>query len=274
MPNDDDELMVSLARLAGEHALPLFLLLLGGVLTASWAAWWTLQHHAVPRLRSRLPPGLFMALPIAGGFALIVAGASVFAELAEELGTGDEMARADQALTDALRRSVPAAAIHVFAVLTRLGDTATLVVLCVLVATVLLVRGRPWLALGWVCAVGGNGLLNQTLKHVFARARPVHDDGLVLADGFSFPSGHSSGAVVTYTMLAYLALRLLSPRWHLPAVLGAVALAVTVGASRIFLRVHFASDVVAGFASGAAWLAVCIAAIEGVRWRLQPARSV
>ena len=89
----------------------------------------------------------------------------------------------------------------------------------------------------------------------------------MLEHGFSFPSGHSSGSVVAYGMLAYLALRLLPIRWHLPGLLATVALAFTVGASRLFLGVHFASDVIAGFASGAAWLAMCITLIERMRWR-------
>jgi len=63
-------------------------------------------------------------------------------------------------------------------------------------------------------------------------------------------------------MLAYLALRLAPPRWHLPAMLGAAALAGTVGSSRVFLQVHYASDVLAGFASGTAWLLVAIIGVE------------
>jgi len=109
-------------------------------------------------------------------------------------------------------------------------------------------------------------LLNQTLKQIFGRVRPLQPEGFVLEQGFSFPSGHSSGSVVAYGMLAYVAVRLLPARWHLPVLLAAMALAFTVGASRMFLRVHFASDVIAGFASGAAWLAVCVTGFELARW--------
>ena len=85
------------------------------------------------------------------------------------------------------------------------------------------------------------------------------------AGGYSFPSGHTSGSLVVYGMLAYLCLRLLPPRWHLASVLLASALAFSIGWSRVILQVHWASDVVAGFAFGVAWLTVSIAAIEVTR---------
>jgi len=111
-------------------------------------------------------------------------------------------------------------------------------------------------------------VLNQTLKQIFSRARPLDPDVLARAQGYSFPSGHSSGAMVAYGMLAYVALQLLPTRWHLPTLLMAAALTYTVGASRVILRVHFASDVLAGFASGLAWLALCITSVELIReWR-------
>ena len=90
---------------------------------------------------------------------------------------------------------------------------------------------------------------------------------IVPAQGFSFPSGHSSGSMVTYGMLAYLAWRLLPPRWHVAAVMTATAVILTTAASRVFLRVHFASDVLAGLCSGGAWLVLCIASIEFARRR-------
>lgn len=259
-------LLVQAAQWIGRYALPLFLLALAALLALAWTGWWALQRHLIPRARSLLPRWWSLALCLAFGFLAIVAGAWVFAELAEALQAPARVGRADQALTEAVRLSVSPNALQVFAALTHLADTATLTVLGIAVALGLVALGRRWLALGWVAAVGGNGLLNHTLKQVFERVRPLHSDGLAQADGFSFPSGHSSGAVVAFGMLAYIGVRLLPPRWRLPLVLAATALAFTVGASRVFLRVHFASDVVAGFASGVAWLAVCIASIELTRW--------
>ena len=251
---------------SGQHGLPVYGGLLALLLLATVAAWWGVRRVYVPRAQSRLPPALYLGARLAAGFAVIVGAAWVFAELAEKLGADGSMGRADQALADSLRTHVPLAALQVFALLTRLADTSTVIGLCILVAMVLVWCGRRWLALGWVLAVAGNGALNTTLKQVFARVRPLHDDGLVAAQGFSFPSGHSSGAVVLYGMLAYVLCRFVPPRGHLPLVLGAVALAFSVGVSRVFLRVHFASDVLAGFASGMAWLVVCITSIELTRW--------
>ena len=253
----------------GQHALPIFAGLLAALLLSTAAAWWGVRRIHVPREQSRLSPGLYLCVRLAAGFAVIVAGGWLFAELAEKLGTGGtmgSMGRADQALADSLRTELPLAALQVFALLTRLADTATVTGVCILVAALLVWRGRRWLALGWVLAVAGTGVLNTTLKQIFERVRPVHDDGLVVAHGFSFPSGHSSGSVVMFGMLAYVLCRFVPLRWQLPLVLAAVALAFSVGVSRVFLRVHFASDVLAGFASGTAWLVVCIASIELTRW--------
>jgi undecaprenyl-diphosphatase len=262
----DAALLVEWALWAGEHALALFLVMLAFLLTATCVCWWILRRYTVPCGQSTIPSTHFMGLRIALGVVVMLAGVAVFAELAGQLVAGEALVRADQALTDALRASVPREAVQVFAAVTRLGDTPARTGLFIGVAIVLVALGRRWLALGWMVAVAGNGLLNQTLKQLFGRARPPHLDGFVLEQGFSFPSGHSSGSVVAYGMLAYLSLRLLPARWHLPTLVAAVALAFTVGASRVFLRVHFASDVIAGFASGAAWLAVCVTSIELTRW--------
>ncbi len=247
------------AAWAGQNALPLFFVVLALLQVATCAGWWALRRFNA----FGISPTHFLRLGIAIGFGVILVAAGAFAELAGHLQA--ELAPADLALTEALRASAPHPALLVFAAFTRLADTATLTGLGIGVAIVLVAMGRRWLALGWVVAVAGNGLLNQTLKGFFGRVRPVQPEGFVVEQGFSFPSGHSSGAIVTYGMLAYLAVRLLPERWHLPAVATAMALAFTVGASRIFLQVHFASDVVAGFASGAAWLAVCVMTMELAR---------
>lgn len=270
--SDSSAPLLRWAAEAGAQAAPLFAVLLVLVLIACWAGWRLALRYAAPRETGQAPSAWMLISRLALGFAAIVIGASVFAEVAEELHAERTLGLADQAFSDAVRLSVTGPLLDVFYALTHLGNTSTLTLLCIAVAVLLTLRGRRWLALGWVLAVLGNAVLNTTLKQIFARVRPVHTDGLVLADGFSFPSGHSSGSVVCYGMLAYVAVRLLPPRWHLPVLLAAAGLAFSIGASRVFLRVHFPSDVLAGFASGTAWLAVCIVSIELTRWARQRAR--
>jgi undecaprenyl-diphosphatase len=253
----------------GHQGLTLFFALLALLLPTATLLWWLAQRYAVPSKTSTLPAGAFLLIRLASGFAVLVGAAAVFAEIAEALGDGPRVGQLDQLFSDALRASTAGWALQVFAWITRLGDTATLAAWGVGVMAVLLLRGRRWLALGWVLAVSGNALLNTTLKALFERTRPVHDSALVHADGWSFPSGHSSGSVVVYGMLAYVLIHSLPPamarRASLPLVLLVTTLAFSVGCSRVFLQVHFATDVLAGFASGTAWLAVCVASIELTR---------
>ena len=251
----------------GAHALPLFVGLLAVLLLAVAAGWWALGTHVLPKARAGLPRTAFVLLNAGLGFAVVLAAAAAFAEIAEQLVPGGEMALADAALSDALRRHVGSATLAVFSWLTHFGDPWVLTLLGAVVAVGLWASRHHALALGWVLALGGNALLNPLLKRVFERVRPIHEHGFASASGFSFPSGHSSGATVAYGMLAYVMLRTLPAAWHLPALLGAAALAFTVGCSRVFLQVHYASDVIAGFASGGAWLMVCILSVELSRAR-------
>ncbi len=259
------ETPAAFAAFVGVHALAVFFGLLAVLLLLVAGGAWLLRSRVLPQARSRLRPLALVLLSAAIGFALVLGAAALFAEIAEHLGPGKTMSLTDAALTAAIRSHVSAATLGVFGVLTHFGDVINLSLLGAFVALLLWWQRHHALALGWVFALGGNALLNPLLKRVFERVRPVHEQGLVNALGWSFPSGHTSGATVAYGMLAYVAIRTLPAAWHVPAVLAATALAFTVGCSRVILQVHFASDVLAGFASGAAWLTVCIVSVELAR---------
>ena len=256
------EALVVLAGQVGANALPIFLALLAALLVLMTGGWWALRAHVPERAHSRLPQAAFVLLNGLVGFAIVISAAALFAEIAEALGPDGAMSLADEALAASLRTHVSATTLQAFAAFTHFGDVLTLTLLSVAMALLLWLLRRRALALGWVLALGGNALLNPMLKRVFERVRPVHEHGIVSELGWSFPSGHSSSSTVAYGMLAYLAVRTLPAAWHLPAVLGATALVFTVPCIRIFLQVHFASDVAAGFVYGAAWLAVCIVTME------------
>ena len=263
----DAETLLRWAQQAGASALPAYGVALLLVWAAVAAAAWGVRRPGLRRSYGGLSAPVRLRLLFAVGTALVLAAGALFVEVAEGVVDAGTLFRADQAFADAVQANLPTPARQLFAAVTHLGDTRTLVLLCFAVALWLVLARRPALALGWVVAVAGNGALNSGLKLLFERARPLRADGQVLTDGFSFPSGHSSGSMVAYGMLAYLGLRLLPARWHLAGVLLAGTLALTVAASRLFLNVHFASDVLAGLASGTAWLTLCIVALETARAR-------
>ena len=267
----DSPAVTEVVQALGAHALLAFGVALLLVLTGVAVLWQLAQRYGLRRKESRWPPLAYLAAYLVLGFGVIAIAAALFAEIAEMLGNGKQLGRLDLLFSSTLAQTSSKSVLRVFAAITHLGDPLTLTVLCVLVALLLLYQRQRWMAAGWVLAIAGNALLNPALKGIFARARPVHDQTLVLASGWSFPSGHASSSVVAYGMLTYLLVRLLPAHWpsglRMAAVLLATVLAFTIGSSRVFLQVHFASDVLAGFASGTAWLAVCIGALELIRYR-------
>lgn len=204
------------------------------------------------------------------GFCVVLGTMSAFLALADEIGLDEDLGRFDEALAGQLAQRLQASTLRFFSLVTHLGDFWTLTALCILVALVLLWRGERRLAAAWVIALAGNGLLNRALKELFQRSRPLHEHGWANAGGWSFPSGHSSGSLVAYGMLAWLLMRYTPRPMHLPLSLVAIAIALLVGYSRIVLQVHWFSDVLAGFMLGSAWLAVCIAGAELARLRDAP----
>ncbi|MDH6169651.1 membrane-associated phospholipid phosphatase [Variovorax boronicumulans] len=259
--------LVLLAQQLGAHALGWFFSVWTASVLGAGAICWTLQRRHFRARDAEEPSEPRIALGLAAGFLLILAAASVFAWIASNLSDGHSMGQADQALADAIGTHVPWAALVAFSWLTHLGDFAFLAPVCLVVAALLWRHAHRGLALGWVLALGGIVVLNPALKHIFERARPVHDHGLAFETSFSFPSGHSAGAIVSYGMLLYLALRTLPARWHVPAAMAAMAAILTIACSRIFLQVHFASDVAAGLLTGFAWLLVCVSSLEYARHR-------
>ncbi len=146
--------------------------------------------------------------------------------------------------------------------LTALGGITVQVLLAVFVFTFLLLRGRKGSAALLAAAVIGGQLLSHFFKGFFDRPRPdLVPHGVDVATA-SFPSGHSMMAAVTYLTLAVLLARVEDRvRLRVFFILVAAVLAGLVGGSRVYLGVHWPSDVLAGWTLGAAWaLAVSLVA--------------
>ncbi|MCP1309480.1 phosphatase PAP2 family protein [Paenibacillus tyrfis] len=148
--------------------------------------------------------------------------------------------------------------------ITLFGAFQTLFVLLPVSVSLMVWQKKKWEALFFVVAVTGGMLFNQLLKQIFERERPTLRR-IVEEVGYSFPSGHSMASIVFYGMLAMLFLMFVkSPVLKLLLAVTAGCLIIMIGVSRIYLGVHYPSDVAAGFAAGAAWLTVCGVGLQAV----------
>jgi len=147
---------------------------------------------------------------------------------------------------------------------TALGSGADLTLACTILVGFLCLN-RRFRAAGYVVASVGSGLLLcQFLKDFFVRRRPTAVAPLTHFDPESFPSGHSMGSAIVYLTLGSLISRQVRG-WVAKAYFLSVALVITllVGISRIYLGVHYPSDVLAGWAAGSLWSSACA---QSARW--------
>jgi undecaprenyl-diphosphatase len=148
-----------------------------------------------------------------------------------------------------------------------IGSAAVYFPLFGLLAGWLVWRRLPRLACFVVATVAGSWLLNQLVKRLVDRARPVLADPVAHASGMSFPSGHAQSAIVAYSVLLLVFLPWLHGAGRALAAGVAATMVLLIGFSRVALGVHFVSDVLAGYALGAAWVAAMTAAFGA--WRTE-----
>ncbi|HCE13496.1 phosphatase PAP2 family protein [Enterococcus sp.] len=160
----------------------------------------------------------------------------------------------DESLTRVIRSGYPLMT-HFFLWVTKFANPVTIILLFLVVLVVFLINKyyaeALWLSLG---TIGIAGLFNPLIKLVFLRERPTLEH-LVVETSSSFPSGHSTGSMVFYgTLLLLVPILFKQPfwQWCLRILLGLLILLI--GISRIYVGVHFPSDVLGGFCVGLSWL--------------------
>jgi undecaprenyl-diphosphatase len=214
----------------------------------SWRAWAAFLLGSARNRLVRVSAVLLLGLGVATFWLLVDLAADVASGETQQADL-DVTRWAQQLDSPLLMASAP--------ILSAFGSE--LLVVLVLATTVVLARQQRWGAITTVLIVtlGAVGL-NSLLKLAFQRARPEAVSVAVLAQGYSFPSGHAMVAAAFYTLLAYLGWRLLRG-WPRRAYVGGLALLVLlIGWSRVYLGVHYLSDVVAGFLAGFLWAEAAI----------------
>jgi undecaprenyl-diphosphatase len=224
--------------------------------------WGRLREH------SRLAALVAHVNRIERGMLLIMIVAAVllfvFAVLADEVAEGDTRAFDERVLLALRVAGDPADPIgpkwfeEMMRDFTAIGGTGVLVLMVLAVAGFLTLTGKGHAALAIIVAVSGGTLLSQTMKWAYARPRPElvpHGAEVYTA---SFPSGHAMMSAIVYLTLGAMLARTQAGQAVKAYIIGvAIFLTVVVGTSRVYLGVHWPTDVLAGWALGALWASVC-----------------
>jgi membrane-associated phospholipid phosphatase len=192
---------------------------------------------------------------LAAPLVVLVASAFTFLQLSEDYVEGEWVVDVDHAVARWMREHSSAPLVDVLDVLTVAGSVPFLAAAVLAAASVIAVRRRLAAAVMLPLSFLGALILIKVLKSSFQRERPPFSE----TGGFSFPSGHALLAAVVYGAIV-IALVPELPSWRArgTAVAAAVIVFAIVCFSRVYLGVHFLTDVLAGAAAGLAWLAVSV----------------
>lgn len=182
---------------------------------------------------------------------MLVSAAVVFASLAFAVLAGSTT-WLDLPLVRAAERARTPGMTSVMSAVTWLGNGPTLAGVAVAAVALLVALRQRVPALFVAVTAVGAGALNALLKVAFSRPRPLLVAQLAHAGGYSFPSGHAMASAAIYGALVVVAVRRFPERrWWVVA--PCLLLVASIGVSRVYLGVHFPSDVIAGWALGASW---------------------
>jgi len=218
-----------------------------------------------PEARSRW----WVARPLLVGVFIALPCLLAFFELAEDFAMSAKVAAFDAGASGFVHGWRSPRLTPFFIGVTTLANAPTVWVVAALVVIALLWARRGRAALLVLLAVACGSVFGAIAKVDLARQRPPIDNMLIaLPAGFSFPSGHALAGVELYGVLAFLAVRELHSLWSkLLIVAAAVGVALLIGVSRVYLGVHWPSDVLASWLLGGAWLAfLCGAYVSWERY--------
>ncbi len=220
---------------------------------------WSDQNPHVSAILLYLPMILIL---VGGGFAAFGAG-KLFGDLGKSFRlTNSNIFHIDQIVNIWFRTERFHGLTILFIAITDIGGPIGMGIISVVITVLLVRKERASAAYMVVTGIGGL-LLNVGLKLLYARARPDVVTAIAVAQGNSFPSGHAMGSFIILGAIAYLMLRQ-AFTWKLKSILLALILTliVLVGLSRIYLGVHWSSDIIAGWCAGTVWLASATVAFE------------
>jgi len=241
---------------------------------ARWATF--LNHPRVVALRDRFAPQIaflqdrlspegYLGLHLTIGLVLIVVGSWLFGGITEDIIHHDPLVDVDIAISQFLAAHTEPKFTSAMLLVSLAGSPLTVLLLSLVLAAYFAWQRRWYEVSLLVVAVGGAEILDLLLKLIVARQRPTLLNPLLTLPDYSFPSGHAMGSMAFYGLLAYLIIRRVPLwRWRVAAAMIASVLILLIGFSRMYLGVHYFSDVLGGYAAGFVWLVITITGVETV----------
>lgn len=192
-------------------------------------------------------------------FVLFLGVSIGFGALADEVNEGDTTAF-DQLVLQSINEQSSPALDTIFLVVTEIGGVIGISIIT-LIALTFLVKKRLYKQATIVAAsVIGATLVNIALKSLFARTRPDLWEQLITETSYSFPSGHAMLSSVVAVVLIILCWR---TRYRSAALVAGLVFMMLISFSRLYLGVHFPTDVLGGWLMGTAWVLVVVAVVDG-----------
>ena len=238
-----------------------------------------LAEHAPPlwrRLIARLDPRAYLTIHIVVGLAVCLLTAWLFAALLDSVREKDMLVHRDETLASWFHAHGTPLGDRFFVIISLIGSPASMAVLFAAAVLYLWRAKQRTLLVAWILSYVGGTILDGVIKMVVKRPRPEFASQFLHFNSWSFPSGHSMGSLIGFAMLAYTIIRVRAVKSTAAQIgiwAGAVVMVVLVGYSRIYLSVHYLSDVVAGYTLGLLWLAVCFTGLQMVSRRAELRRT-
>ena len=214
-------------------------------------------------LQARLSPEGFLGLYLTLGVIAVIVATWIFIAIAEDVVTGDPLVVVDARFSNWLHEHAVQPLTKLMLLVSMVHAPLGITIMTLAVSAWLWRRRLYYWVLRIMLSVFGGMLLNVLLKHIFRRPRPHFANPIVTLTSYGFPSGHTMMATVFYGSLCAFAIsRTSSWRWRAVEIFIALFMIALVGFSRIYLGVHYLSDVLGAIAEGLAWLALVLTSVE------------
>lgn len=190
-------------------------------------------------------------------FGLFLIAAGLFGFVSTNVHQGDTLAF-DQSVLRSINEYSNGFLNTFFLIVTEFGGVAAVTVTSFLLFGYLLYKKNKYGALLLAVGVGGASLINYIAKVTFERARPELWSQLITETTYSFPSGHAAGSSALAICIVALLWR---TKWRIPAMIAAIVYIPLIGFSRMYLGVHYLTDVLAGWILSIAWVTIVISLV-------------